>query len=254
MAGGWHGFSTSIDARARIAYFMVPRDEFHFLHQRPACVHDERHERQQVLPPATDVIGPNGFARTKSPQYFCRWRISRANVRCDRMTISRTLVLRMALAIAVGFWGPARAAEDTVALPSEADTTLIETAPDNNLGGADFFNAGTAGNGNRNRALLLFNPVELIPAGAVITSAQLSLTVVRQPNSGLQNSTFSLRRVFQSWNEGAQNWGEQGPGQGLPAEMGEATWNHRFSGGTLWSQPGGQAGVDFSTTLSSTAF
>ena len=35
-----------------------------------------------------------------------------------------------------------------------ADTTLIQVDPNANLGGANFFNAGTAGNGNRNRALL----------------------------------------------------------------------------------------------------
>lgn len=150
--------------------------------------------------------------------------------------------------------GPAIGRADTISIQPVADTTLIEFAPDNNLGGGDFFNAGTAGNGFRNRALMLFDPTELIPAGAVITSAQLSLFVVRQPNTGLQNSTFSLRRVLQSWAEGAQIPGEDGPGIGVPASSGEATWNNRFSGGTLWAQPGGQAGVDFSTTISSMAF
>ncbi len=150
--------------------------------------------------------------------------------------------------------GPALGHADTISIQPVADTTLIEFAPDNNLGGGDFFNAGTAGNGFRNRALMLFDPTELIPAGAVITSAQLSLLVVRQPNTGLQNSTFSLRRLLQSWSEGAQVPGEDGPGIGAPALSGEATWNDRFSGGTLWAQPGGQAGVDFSTTMSSLAF
>ncbi|HEY0548403.1 MAG TPA: CotH kinase family protein, partial [Verrucomicrobiae bacterium] len=89
---------------------------------------------------------------------------------------------------------------------------------------------------------------------AVITGAQLSLLVVRQPNTGFQNSTFSLRRLLQAWAQGAQIPGEGGPGIGASALPGEATWNNRFSGGTLWAQPGGQAGVDFSATISSLAF
>jgi hypothetical protein len=170
------------------------------------------------------------------------------------MTFPRTLVLSLVLAGTLGLLEPAIGSADTISIQPVADTTLIEFAPDNNLGGGDFFNAGTAGNGNRNRALMLFDPTELIPAGAVITSAQLSLNVVRQPNSGLQNSTFSLRRILQSWNEGTQISGEEGLGAGAPAAPGEATWNNRFAGGTLWAQPGGQAGVDFSTTISSLAF
>ena len=171
-----------------------------------------------------------------------------------RMVIPRMLVGLMAWTSSLVLLGPAAGHADTISLLPVADTTLIEFAPDNNLGGADFFNAGTAGNGNRNRALMLFDPTELIPAGAVITSAQLSLLVVRQPNTGLQNSTFSLRRLLQSWAEGAQVPGEDGPGIGAPALPEEATLNDRFSGGTLWAQPGGQAGVDFSTTMSSLAF
>ncbi len=170
------------------------------------------------------------------------------------MLILRTIVLRTAMAGMLGLLHPLCGRGATISLQPVADATLIELAPDNNLGGADFFNAGTAGNGHRNRALLFFNPSEMVPAGAVITSAQLSLSVVRQPNSGLQNSIFSLRRALQSWGEGAQVPGEEGLGAGALAQPGETSWNSRFTGGTFWSQPGGQTGVDFSGTMSSSAF
>lgn len=142
---------------------------------------------------------------------------------------------------------------DSVTLEATADTTLIEVAPDNNLGGADFFNAGTAGiNGRRNRALIFFDLNGVIPSGATITDVSLTLEVVRQPSFDLENSPFSLRRVFQSWAEGAQV-PEAGPGLGAPAAAGEATWLDRFATTVSWSQPGGLAGVDFSATQSGLA-
>jgi hypothetical protein len=144
---------------------------------------------------------------------------------------------------------------DTISVQPTADTTLIESAPDNNLGGGEFLNAGTAGNGNRNRSLLLYDLSSLVPSGSVITSAQLTLDIVHQPSIGQQNSIFSLRRVLQSWGEGVQIPADPGsPGQGAPAAPGEATWNSRFAPDNAWSQPGGKAGVDFSATISSAAF
>ena len=53
---------------------------------------------------------------------------------------------------------------ETISLQPIADTTLIEAAPDNNLSGSTFFNVGTAGNGKRNRGLILFDVTSAIPA------------------------------------------------------------------------------------------
>ena len=144
---------------------------------------------------------------------------------------------------------------DTVVLHPVADTTLIEAAPDANLGGADFFNAGTAGSGNRNRALMQFSLIDSIPAGSVINGVTLSLDVVRQPSIDLQPATFGVHRVFSSWGEGDKVPADPGsPGQGAPATAGEATWLFRFLGSIPWSAPGGKPGVDFSSTASSTTF
>ena len=171
------------------------------------------------------------------------------------MSIPLPRVFYLGLASCVLRFGVGAACAETISLQPMADTTLIEIAPDNNLGGADFFNAGTAGSGGgRNRALLFFD-LDAIPPGSIITGAELTLDIVRQPSSGQENSLFSLRRVLQSWGEGAQVPADSGrPGQGAPATAGEGTWNHRFAPFSAWSQPGGQAGADFSTALSSTAF
>jgi hypothetical protein len=143
---------------------------------------------------------------------------------------------------------------ETISLQPVADTTLIQLAPGNNLGGAAYFNAGASGNGGYlSRALIRYD-LSSIPAGSVITSVSLTFDVIRQSQSGSQNSFFSLRRVFQSWGEGEQI-AEDGSqlGLGSPAAPGEATWDSRFAGGGVWSQPGGAAGVDYSATPSSTA-
>ena len=169
----------------------------------------------------------------------------------NRMTMLKTSVVTLTTAFAL-WCSQAFALADTIVLQPSANTTLINIAPDNNLGGADFFNAGTTGTGHANRALLYYDLSSALPPGVIITSAQLSLSIVRQPNNGLQHSLFSVRRMFQSWGEGGQNFGESGPGLGSPAAAGEATWNHRFSGSTAWSQPGGLEGVDYSAVLSST--
>jgi hypothetical protein len=143
---------------------------------------------------------------------------------------------------------------DVVALQPSADTTLFEVAPDNNLGGANFFNAGTTATGFRNRALLLFDLGSVLPAGAVITEATLTLDIVRASREGGAASLFDLRRVLQPWGEGMQVPDVfESPGLGAPAVEGEATWNSRFAPGTAWSLPGGQAGVDFSGQTSASA-
>jgi len=143
---------------------------------------------------------------------------------------------------------------DTVSLQSVADAVLMEIAPSNSLGGALFFNAGTAGNGNRNRALLLFDLASVLPAEAIITDATLTLDIVRQPTEGAIHSFFDLRRVLQPWGEGVQVPADpNSPGLGGLASAGEATWNFRFAHDTPWSVPGGLAGVDFSTDLSGKA-
>jgi hypothetical protein len=143
---------------------------------------------------------------------------------------------------------------ETISLQPVADTTLIEISSENNLGGAGFFNAGTTGNGFRNRAVMRYD-LSSIPAGSIINSVELTLEIVREPVTDPENSFFSLRRLFQSWGEGVQVPTEvDSPGRGAPAVMGEATWNSRFTGLSAWSEPGGQQGVDFSATASSLAF
>jgi len=130
-----------------------------------------------------------------------------------------------------------------------ADATLFEAAPNNNLGDSSSFMAGLRPKGGRSRGLILFD-LSSIPANANITSASLSLTVVRTPASQA-NSSFELHKVLQFWGlEGDKS----SSGGGAPASPGEVTWNSRSSSLTPWTAPGGQAGTDFASASSASQF
>src|SRR5687768_13118105 len=90
---------------------------------------------------------------------------------------------------------------ETIRIQPSADTTLVETVPDNNVGGTPFVNAGTSGIGTKNRGLYRFD-LDPIPSGSKIKSASFFVEVTREPNGGVVASLFSLRRLFKSWGEG----------------------------------------------------
>ncbi len=162
---------------------------------------------------------------------------------------------RTGAALAVGLLAaaPVFVRADLVQIFPSKDATLIGFKPDNSLGGAGWFTAGTTQNGQTNRALLQFDIAAAVPTNAHIIGAQLNITVTRVPADAQTNSTFSLRRVLRDWGEGAGSpFGS--PGQGVPAATGDATWNHRFHGTTnTWAIPGGAEGIDFSETISGAA-
>jgi hypothetical protein len=136
---------------------------------------------------------------------------------------------------------------------SAADTCLIEIAPDNNMGGQTYFNAGTSMQSTRNRGLLRFD-LSQIPNGSLITSATLTVTVVGVPTDGPAGSIFDLHRMLKSWGEGSQLAGI-GAGRGSPATTNEATWNDRFAfANAPWISPGGAPESDYLTNSSAETF
>jgi hypothetical protein len=152
-------------------------------------------------------------------------------------------------AFVFAFCGLAQA--DTLDLRPVTDTTLIETQPDNNMGGQVFFSAGTTQNYPRVRGLVRFD-VAGLPAGAIINEATLTLEMVKQPRDGYNSSTIGLQRMLQGWGEGnKRNIDPNSPGLGSPATAGEATWNARAFGSQLWATPGGAAGIDYAVNVSS---
>jgi hypothetical protein len=142
---------------------------------------------------------------------------------------------------------------ETVVLLPIADTTLIETVPTNNLGGAPFVNSGATQNRPRTRGLFKFDPASQIPARSKIKTVSLAVYVTLQPRDGFEPSCFDLHRVLQPWGEGNKVAVDpRSPGLGAPATTNEATWLHRFAFTTnTWTAPGGAATNDYTPAVSS---
>jgi PEP-CTERM motif len=157
--------------------------------------------------------------------------------------------------LCLAFAVPGVCQADTAFLQSSADTTLIGIAPDNNLGAAGFFNSGINGRGYESRGLFSFD-FGSIPPGSRITSASLTLEVVREPVETSSSSYFAFYRVLRPWGEGTKTHDGTpslpiNPGLGNLATDGDATWNDRFYGGAApWAAPGGAPGIDFASTIS----
>src|SRR6476660_8457206 len=128
--------------------------------------------------------------------------------------------LRAAIAmICSSVVGPLLTRADSTNLNPVADTALLETNPDFNLGGTNPILAGTTANGPRSRALFRFD-LSQIPTGATINSATFTIQVTNKNGLGV-GSDFTLHRLLKSWGEGMGSFLA-----GAPATEGEATWNN----------------------------
>lgn len=142
------------------------------------------------------------------------------------------------LRVSALLWAAAGGAgADTVELVAVADATLIEepTGALANGRGINFFAGRVGANAGqtRRRALLRFD-MSAIPAGAVIQSAALTLSLTRSRFAG--DLPVTVHRVSASWNEGPS---ESAQGIGDASVDTDVTWLHRNKPALLWATPGG---------------
>lgn len=127
------------------------------------------------------------------------------------------------------------AASAIVALNPVADTTIFDENADASDAKSPSLFAGRNNRDAIRRAFLRFDFTSAIPAGVVVSSAELRLSLTRS-NSGFVFA--SLYRVSAAWGEGTSNAGTPG-GSGAPATAGDVTWTRRIYPGTFWLTPGG---------------
>jgi len=122
-----------------------------------------------------------------------------------------------------------------VDIPAASDATLYFSATGavaNGAGSGLFI--GRNSQGNTRRTAISFDIASQVPAGSIITSATLTLTV---DSANEPVSAVTLHRLLESWTEGAGV--PTNEGQGMPAQAGDVTWLHRSFPDQLWSTPGG---------------
>jgi hypothetical protein len=105
--------------------------------------------------------------------------------------------LTIALAAACSIASSPALAVTNIFLPV-ADTSLLEVAPDNNVGGFVGMNSGSTQEFNRTRALMRFD-LSSLPTNTLILSAMLQLEVTRQPDELANNTTFGVHRMLRPW-------------------------------------------------------
>ena len=132
----------------------------------------------------------------------------------------------------------------TLVLEPARDNTLYESALGtvSNGQGQHLF-AGRTSNGDRRRAVLLFD-LSGVPPLSTVVAARLSLNVSKTTAG---ETAVALHTLARGWGEGASDAiGEEGAG--ALAQPGDATWLHTFFDGARWTQAGG----DFEATASAT--
>lgn len=124
---------------------------------------------------------------------------------------------------------------ETLSLTATRDATLFEGYNDNASGAGQRLFAGETAEPSHRRALLAFDGVSSIPAGATVLSASVTLEV--EFGVGTEEP-FTLHRVDESWGEGLSDSGVKG-GTGTAAMAPDATWLYREFDTLAWSVPGG---------------
>jgi hypothetical protein len=138
----------------------------------------------------------------------------------------------------------------TVTIGATKDASIFKNNVDNSNGAGPGMFAGTNGMDSPRRGLIEFDIAGNVPTGATITSVQLTLHLGQVAGTDSTPRTIGLFELMDDWGEGTTGSGSTigGTGQGFPANPGDATWNARFFGATLWTTQGG----DHATTASAT--
>ena len=159
--------------------------------------------------------------------------------------MDRKMLVKLAVAAALGFLGAGLANAGTVNIVPSKDNTLYEYVPaegDHSNGAGFHLFAGKNGEGEIRRGVLAFDIAGTIPPGSRITAVSLSMNMSMTPAGAV---TVELHKLLADWGEGTSH-APMGEGDGAPATPNDATWRHRFFDSVFWTTQGG----DFSATVS----
>jgi len=121
--------------------------------------------------------------------------------------------------------------------PSKDNTLYQHSSGSLSNGAGSYFFVGATNKGERRRAVIAFDIAGVVPAGATIASAVLSLNMSRTEAGA---SGIQLHRVLADWGEGDSDAPNE-EGSGTSPAPGDATWVHRFFDRDRWATLGGDA-------------
>jgi hypothetical protein len=173
-----------------------------------------------------------------------------------RAFVTWTGIAALTLALSGAPWPVANAA--TVDIPAARDATLFDGAglTDHSSSGPGLF-VGADGQDRAKRGLIAFDIPSFVPLGSTITGASLQLVLGQIAGNDAIPRTIRLFDTTSNWagstngTTGIPGPGFGGTGQGFPANIGDATWNHSAFNTVAWNTPGG--GGDFVSTASAAA-
>ena len=130
-----------------------------------------------------------------------------------------------------------------IVLGPSKDNTLYQSSTGNlsNGSGQHIF-VGNSNADNARRGVISFDVSSVVPTGATIISAELTLNMSRSTSP---TSPVELHALIADWGEGASD-AMSNEGSGAAPADGDATWVHRMFNSVLWQTPGG----DFSSLVS----
>lgn len=170
-------------------------------------------------PPPSAVQNPTGVLYTTAGSYRAR------------VTVTDALAATGSASLNVRVSDPGA---PVLELEPIKDNSIYGESENSNGAGTSLF-AGRTQPGNIRRALLAFD-LSTLPAGAVVSSVTLTLTLQQTRDAGAR--TFTLHRLSENWGEGTST-GTGGGGAGGSPTTGDATWNFAFYNGTDWGVAGG---------------
>lgn len=139
-------------------------------------------------------------------------------------------------------WATEHAFSSSAILEPVKDSSIFSDELNNSNGlGISLF-AGRTGGDESRRALIAFDIAAVVPAGARIEEAELTLTSFRNSRSDASaDDVFTLHAITTDWGEASAPGSDSGPlgGGGTSAADGDATWLSSFHDGASWSTPGG---------------
>jgi hypothetical protein len=163
----------------------------------------------------------------------------------NQMRHYKALVAPVLMVAAMCSWS-GQSHANVVVIEADRDTTLIESSSGeygNGAGPAFFVGRTSQRSDSIRRGLIAFDLSDSIPAGSLVLAATLELELTSSHDA---EAVVSLHRVDSAWGEGASS---ASGGRGAPAQVGDATWYHRFFDDEFWSLPGG----DFATEPSASS-